>query len=197
MRFRRMFAVFGVALCLLPGAAEAKAPKSVVCESYSGRLETCEIRTVNGIALKRRMSKDRCIEGETFGIYRRDQMWVDRGCRGEFEARRFGEEIFTRPGDGTSSSPGYRNQAQPWVNPDAGRSGGSWQNPDAGQSRSPSDWAYLARRAYAMNKSRGVDDKSNAQYVQSELRKQGVDPNAIHRGGALRGDFVRGLRSWR
>ncbi len=109
MPFFRIIASCTVAICLLSGTAAAKAPKSVICESYGDQLETCEIRTINGIALKRRMSKDRCIEGQTFGIYRHDVMWVDAGCRGEFISRRFGNETFSRPGGGAGSSSGYRN----------------------------------------------------------------------------------------
>lgn len=195
MSFRRFIIVIGCAIILLPATAIAKAPKSVVCESYSGQLETCEIRTVNGIAIKRRLSKDRCIEGETFGIYRQDQMWVDAGCRGEFVSRRFGNEVFTRPGAATARGQGY--QAQPWVNPDQGRTAGSWQNPDSSQRKSPGQWAYLAGRAFAMNKNRGFDDVTNAKHIRNELRSRGVDPNAIQRGGALRNDFLRGLRSLR
>ncbi len=195
MSFRILMIAAGCACVLFPAIAYAKAPKSTVCESYSGQLETCEIRTINGIALKRRLSKDRCIEGKSFGIYRQDQMWVDAGCRGEFVSRRFGDEVFTRPGGATPRGQGYR--AQPWVNPDQGRATGSWQNPDAVQRSSPGEWAYLAGRAFAMNKNRGIDDASNARHIRNELRSRGVDPTAIHRGGPLRNDFLRGLRSVR
>lgn len=195
MSFRRFIIMSGCVIVLLPAVAIAKAPKSTVCESFSGQLETCEIRTINGIALKRRLSKDRCIEGESFGIYRQDQMWVDNGCRGEFVSRRFGNEVFTRPGAATPRGQGY--QAQPWVNPDQGRTTGSWQNPNSGQQNSPGHWAFLAGVAYAMNRERGIDDTTNTRHIRNELSSHGVDPNAIQRGGPLRNDFLRGLRSRR
>jgi hypothetical protein len=178
---------------------EAKAPKSTVCESFGGQLETCEIRSANGIALKRRMSKNRCVEGESFGLYRRDQMWVAKGCRGEFVARRYGAEVFSRPGMARPQENGYA--AKPWVNPDTGRAvgstAGSWRNPDASHRKTPREWAYLAGRLYSKNKAGGYSNSQNTYHVKNELRKQGVDPSAIERGGLLRDDFVRGLRSWR
>lgn len=195
MSLRLLMVVLSCVCCSLSDAAIAKAPNSAICESYGGQLDTCEIRTRNGIALKKRMSKNRCIEGETFGIYRRDQMWVDGGCRGEFVARRFGDEIFTRPGAHTSR--GAQNPARPWVNPDTRQATGSWRNPDTSHRKSPQEWAYLAGRLYAKNRSRGYTDPRNAHHVKNALRKQGVDPSAIEKGGFLRGDFLRGLRSWR
>ena len=194
MSLRRLMVVLSIICFSLSGTAIAKAPKNVICESYGGQLETCEIRTHNGIALKKRMSKNRCVEGETFGIHRRGQMWVDGGCRGEFVARRFGDEVFSRPGATTSR--GTTNRAQPWINPDTGRAVGSWRNSGASPNKSPSEWAYLAGRLYAKNRSQGYADAQNAYHVKNALRKQGVDPNAIERGGFLRDDFVRGLRSW-
>ena len=173
--------------------AVAKAPKSAVCESYDSQLETCPIRTVNGIAVKKRMSKNRCIEGESFGIYRQDQMWVDKGCRAEFVARRFGNEVFTRPG----VTPRGQSRSQPWVNPDTGQAAGAGRNLGSSIQKTPRQWAYLAGRLYARNKSEGYTDDRNAYHVKNALRKQGVDPNSIEKGGFLRSDFVRGLRSWR
>ena len=195
MPFRQLVIAIGCVCVLLPAIAFAKAPKSVVCESFGGQLETCEIRTIRGIALKRRLSKDRCIEGETFGIYRQDQMWVDAGCRGEFVSRRFGDEVFTRPGAATPRGQGY--QAQPWVNPDQNRNAGSWRNPDLYQRNTPGHWAFLAGVAYAMNRERGIDEATNTRHIRNELRSRGVDPNAIQRGGPLRNDFLKGLRSRR
>lgn len=182
--------------CVISPDAFAKAPKNATCESFGGRLETCEIRSRNGIALKKRMSKNRCTEGETFGLYRRDQMWVDKGCRGQFVSRRFGDEIFTRPG-GANTSRGPRNRAQPWVDPDTGRTAGSWRDPDASHRKTPRQWAYLAGRLYSKNKSKGYEAAQNAYQVKNALRKRGVDPRAIEPGGLLRDEFVRGLRSWR
>jgi hypothetical protein len=194
MSFRRFMVMIGCACALFPAIALAKAPKSAVCESHGGRLETCAIRTVNGIVIKRRLSKNRCIEGKTFGIYRHDQMWVDAGCRGEFISRRFGNEVFTRPGGASTQGQGY--QAQPWVNPDGFRQGGSRDNGPT-KARSPQDWAYLVGRLYARNKLKGVDDNRNAQQVHRILSNQGIDPRAVTQGGVLWDDFARGIVSMR
>lgn len=158
-------------------------PEKINCESYGGKLETCEIDTRNGIKLRRRLSKDACVEGQSFGIFRRDVMWVDRGCRGQFVSLLFGQERFSRPGEQRPSANTYR--AKPWVNPDKQRRAGSSR-------KTPRQWAYLAGRLYGKNQTRGVPDPANLESVKKALRRQGVDPYGILPGGLLRDDFVRG-----
>jgi hypothetical protein len=53
-----------------PAAAQLGEGRNVTCES-SGRLV-------------RQVSNAPCLQGETWG-FERNAMWVDHGCRGEFE----------------------------------------------------------------------------------------------------------------
>jgi hypothetical protein len=48
---------------------------------------------------------------------------------------------------------------------------------------------------FSRNKTRGVQDLPNMQSVWDALRKKGVDPYAIGRGGPLNNDFSNGIRS--
>ncbi len=54
------------------------------CSSDHGRRTYCEADTRGGVRLMRQISGSACQEGETWGFDRRG-IWVDRGCRGEFE----------------------------------------------------------------------------------------------------------------
>jgi hypothetical protein len=59
----------------------------VTCASFEGRRTFCEANTRNGVILLRRLGERDCREGETWGFDRRG-IWVDRGCRAEFEVAR-------------------------------------------------------------------------------------------------------------
>lgn len=54
------------------------------CESPNGRQRLCAVDARGGARLIRQLSGAACIEGSTWGT-NRDGLWVDRGCRGEFE----------------------------------------------------------------------------------------------------------------
>jgi hypothetical protein len=56
----------------------------VSCSSDNMRRNFCDIGPNRGVRLVRQRSDARCVEGQTYGV-NRDQMWVDRGCRGDFE----------------------------------------------------------------------------------------------------------------
>jgi hypothetical protein len=59
--------------------------ETVVCES-SGGYHHCPVRfSERGARLVRQMSDAACTQGRTWG-FDRDGVWVDRGCRGVFEA---------------------------------------------------------------------------------------------------------------
>jgi hypothetical protein len=58
----------------------------VTCASNDGRRSFCEVDTRNGVMLMREHSDRRCREGSTWGFDRRG-IWVDRGCRADFEVR--------------------------------------------------------------------------------------------------------------
>lgn len=57
------------------------------CESKNGERERCLADTSRGVRLLRQLSKTSCVEGETWG-YDRKGVWVEDGCRAEFELRR-------------------------------------------------------------------------------------------------------------
>jgi len=56
----------------------------VRCESDNGHLRHCVAPIVRGVELRRNVSHTPCIRGENWGWDRRG-VWVDSGCRGEFE----------------------------------------------------------------------------------------------------------------
>lgn len=59
----------------------------VRCDSNDGRYRTCAIARGGQVRLHRQLSKARCVEGYSWGR-ERDQVWVSRGCRGEFQVSR-------------------------------------------------------------------------------------------------------------
>ena len=68
-----------------PGLAQAQALALVTCES-SGSLRTCPAATTwRGARLVKQLSKAPCLQGESWG-FDRHGIWVDKGCRGTFEA---------------------------------------------------------------------------------------------------------------
>jgi hypothetical protein len=67
-----------------PAAARLGEGRNVACESR-GRLVRCQAAlTWRGARLVRQVSNAPCLQGETWG-FERNAIWVDDGCRGEFE----------------------------------------------------------------------------------------------------------------
>ncbi len=59
--------------------------QSIYCASDDGRRHTCAIDTSRGtVRLVNQKSGTACVEGRTWG-FTRDGVWVDRGCRADFE----------------------------------------------------------------------------------------------------------------
>jgi hypothetical protein len=56
----------------------------VRCDSNDGRYRTCVIPRGGYVRLVRQISKTRCVEGRNWG-HERGAVWVDHGCRAEFE----------------------------------------------------------------------------------------------------------------
>ncbi|WP_462116761.1 DUF3011 domain-containing protein, partial [Lysobacter xanthus] len=54
------------------------------CESEDGRERTCGINGRGDVRFVRQLSRAACIEGRSWGVDRRG-VWVDGGCRAEFE----------------------------------------------------------------------------------------------------------------
>ncbi len=59
---------------------------AVICGSNDMHLATCTIGPNRGVRVLRQMSESPCQLGRTFGV-RGNQLWVDRGCRAQFEVR--------------------------------------------------------------------------------------------------------------
>ena len=60
--------------------------QTVYCESGDNRRHWCS-EGINARVRLIRQRKGRCIEGRTWGVDRAG-IWVDRGCRADFEVRR-------------------------------------------------------------------------------------------------------------
>ena len=56
----------------------------VNCSSSDMGYHTCQIGPNSGVRIVRQLSDTPCVQGETFGVHR-DRIWVDRGCRADFQ----------------------------------------------------------------------------------------------------------------
>ncbi|MGH9666320.1 MAG: DUF3011 domain-containing protein, partial [Bryobacteraceae bacterium] len=56
----------------------------VTCSSDDMRRHSCDADTRGGVHLVRRRSEAACRQGNSWGFDRRG-IWVDRGCRADFE----------------------------------------------------------------------------------------------------------------
>jgi hypothetical protein len=59
----------------------------ITCASNDGRRVYCDADTRNGVTLVEQHGNSPCRQGSTWGYDRRG-IWVDRGCRADFEVRR-------------------------------------------------------------------------------------------------------------
>ena len=66
------------------GGAGTSANISITCSSNGERRKNCPVNTQGGVRLVRQLSGSPCTEGNTWG-YDANGIWVDRGCRAEFE----------------------------------------------------------------------------------------------------------------
>ena len=65
--------------------AEARS-RYETCQSRYDRYQYCRTDTRGGVRLIRQLSKTPCRQNQTWG-YERGGVWVDGGCRAEFEVR--------------------------------------------------------------------------------------------------------------
>src|SRR5512147_3132854 len=82
------------AMALLPGSAASTgewtggqavfSSPTVRCESNNNARNYCPADTRGGVRMTRQISGSPCTQGSTWG-YDSNQIWVDRGCRAEFE----------------------------------------------------------------------------------------------------------------
>lgn len=61
--------------------------QSIYLASDDGRRHTYPINTSGGVRLVQQKSGSSCVQGQTWG-YDRNEIWVDRGCRADFEVGR-------------------------------------------------------------------------------------------------------------
>ncbi|MCI0661554.1 MAG: DUF3011 domain-containing protein [Acidobacteria bacterium] len=61
--------------------------RTITCNSNDMRRNWCNVDTRGGVRLYKQKSDSPCIQGRTWG-YNRDGIWVDRGCRAEFQIGR-------------------------------------------------------------------------------------------------------------
>ncbi len=60
--------------------------QTLTCSSDDGRRHYCQADTRRGVVLTRQRSGSPCQQGRTWGYDRRG-VWVDRGCRADFQIR--------------------------------------------------------------------------------------------------------------
>lgn len=79
--------------------ANANASHSIVCESRGGyNFCRAPIRYRSDVRFVQKISKAGCNEGHSWGVTR-GGVWVDRGCRAEFELARGGGLYSYKPGN--------------------------------------------------------------------------------------------------
>ena len=64
--------------------AVAPRGKLVMCESIKSLAQRCAVETGAGVRLHKQLSRTQCVEGRNWG-YDGNGIWVEEGCRGEFE----------------------------------------------------------------------------------------------------------------
>ena len=92
--------------------------KIVSCNSNDMRRNFCTIGPNSGVRLYRQHSDAACIQGRTFGVRGR-QMWVDRGCRAEFQVipDRHGRDNGWSRGHDNDHGYGDRDDHDGWTRP--------------------------------------------------------------------------------
>ena len=69
-----------------PGGPGSGLPDRVTCESSSGQRAECRIRTGAQVQLVKQLSTAACVRDNSWGTGY-GVLWVDKGCRGEFQVR--------------------------------------------------------------------------------------------------------------
>lgn len=78
------WAMAAVALAVVAGAAGAAQAEVITCSSRDNDYNFCPADTANGVTLRRQLSHSDCVFNRSWGFDRRG-VWVDKGCRGEFQ----------------------------------------------------------------------------------------------------------------
>lgn len=93
-----MFSLFTSVSQAIPGRFEPVNRQVINCSSSGYRYNTCYVGDIDYVRLVRQVSRSACIEGSTWG-YDYDYIWVDQGCRADFEviSRRGGGGYYPPP----------------------------------------------------------------------------------------------------
>jgi hypothetical protein len=64
--------------------------QTITCSSNDGRRNFCSVGgyNLNSVVLTRQISGSACVQNQTWGVDQRRGIWVDRGCRAEFQINR-------------------------------------------------------------------------------------------------------------
>ena len=80
-----------------PNAALPQGAPVISCNSNDGRRNYCPADTRGGVQLVNQRSNSACVFNRTWGFDAR-RIWVDRGCRADFQASYYGPGIPSFPG---------------------------------------------------------------------------------------------------
>jgi Protein of unknown function (DUF3011) len=74
-----------IVVLVVPAAPPAWAARGTIrCESRNNSRNFCRVDTENNVSLRRQLSSSPCTRNRTWG-FDRNGIWVDRGCRGDFD----------------------------------------------------------------------------------------------------------------
>jgi hypothetical protein len=85
------------------GSSQDEDGQTVRCSSDDERRHVCRADTSRGVRLVKQVSGSPCIERQTWG-YSRDGIWVDRGCRADFQLGAYGNSGGYWPGQGGNTN---------------------------------------------------------------------------------------------
>ena len=97
----RLIVTVAVALCWLGLPRQASA-QIINCGSQDGGRQYCAADTRGGVTMVKQNSNSPCVQGQTWGYDGRG-IWVDRGCRADFQV---GNNYRPGPGGPGPGGPG-------------------------------------------------------------------------------------------
>ena len=84
-------AVLGFAMLGIGPAARAEQVRTLTCQSWDERTQYCPLpKKTRQVVLTRNLSDKDCTRGRNWEVRKNrgyDELWVRRGCRGEFTVR--------------------------------------------------------------------------------------------------------------
>ncbi len=80
----------------LPNDNARLTSQTIRCESNNNARNYCPVDTRGGVRLSRQISGSACTQGSTWG-YDNNRIWVDNGCRADFQVSSFGADATPTP----------------------------------------------------------------------------------------------------